>query len=289
MAEVMAKKESRELGSGKKRKARGRSARKPQQAYGFDVEFSSCATRIVMRDVLANNDYDIALFSRVGLHCYNFQQGTNYKFLSWEKYNTRFTSNYDFYITFEAMDPVRNSVVSFQTLFSDVGRVVADTYVIDMWRTFACRLRGGNKALEDEWDVDKVIDQFYTGPMPKWLSDDGLASHNKKYYVVQESELHENDWLHAFMELAFSSKANRGLVASPPLEINKVVVETKEDYIIEAREKLKAENAIFYICYKYKGVSSEGFAGDHQSIVRKTMDGRPGHMSLEVASQITKR
>lgn len=75
------------------------------------------------------------------------------------------------------------------------------------------------------------------------------------------------------------------MTTSPPLEIYKVVVETKEDYTTEAREKLHAENAIFYISYKYRGVSTSGIAGDHKAIIRKTMDGVPEHMGLEVASE----
>ncbi|XP_019095903.1 PREDICTED: UPF0725 protein At4g29550-like [Camelina sativa] len=126
------------------------------------------------------------------------------------------------------------------------------------------------------------MDTFYTRPMPKWLSDEALASDNKKYYVVQEADLHENDWLHLFTEMAFFSIARAD---SPPLEINKVVVETKEDYITEAREKLHAKNAIFYISYKYKGDPSIGFTGDHRAIIRKTTDGEPEHMSFEFASE----
>lgn len=56
--------------------------------------------------------------------------------------------------------------------------------------------------------------------------------------MVQESEVHENDWLHIFMEITFLSKANREWVAYPPLEINKVIVETKDEYMIEACQKL---------------------------------------------------
>ena len=79
-----------------------------------------------------------------------------------------------------------------------------------------------------------------------------------------------------------------------PLELNKVVVETLEDYTTEAREKLKADNAIFYISYKCStdpfSVTLSGYphlsttlAGDHLAVVRKTMDGKPEHMSLEVS------
>lgn len=67
-----------------------------------------------------------------------------------------------------------------------------------------------------------------------------------------------------------------------PLEVKNVVVETFED---EPRDKLMANNAIFYLSYKCcADACSTPLAGDHLSIVRKTMDGKkPGHMSLEVA------
>ena len=68
-----------------------------------------------------------------------------------------------------------------------------------------------------------------------------------------------------------------------PLELNSVVVETLEDYTTEPSEKLKADNAIFYISYKCCSDPSTPLAGDHRAVVRKTMDGKPGHMCLEVA------
>ncbi|CAL9244757.1 unnamed protein product [Arabidopsis halleri] len=227
---------------------------------GFDFDFGS-DFRIIKPPLYG--DYDLTLYARLGLYCYNFQKGTNIKFKSWEKYNTMYTSYLDYYITLEAMDPTSKSAFSFQTLFR-------------------LTVRSGNKPVNDYWDRDKAMDPFYTGVMPQWLSDEALATDNKKYYVVQESELHENEWLHLFIEIAFYSKVK----TNPELvEINEVVVETKEDYITEAREKLHAENAILYISYKYTGVSSSGLAGDHKAIIRKTMDGITEHMSLEVASE----
>ncbi|OAO95937.1 hypothetical protein AXX17_AT5G63390 [Arabidopsis thaliana] len=61
----------------------------------------------------------------------------------------------------------------------------------------------------------------------------------------------------------------------------------------EAREKLHAVNAIFYISYKCTGFPADhkpitwrsDFVGDHKAVIRKTMDGIPGHMSLEIAAK----
>ncbi|KAL1210596.1 hypothetical protein V5N11_006913 [Cardamine amara subsp. amara] len=174
------------------------------------------------------------------------------------------------------MDPACQRVLPFQTMVSDFGYGEG----IIKWRSLASRLKC-NETVNDYWD-DTEIDAFYKGAMPKWLFH--VDAHNKKYYVVQESELLENDWLHLFAEIALYSKSNRNLDAPPLLEMKNVVIETKEEYTTEAREKLQADNAIFYISFKYNGDPSTGWgAGDHNAIIRKTMDGGLGHMSLEVA------
>ncbi|VVB10855.1 unnamed protein product [Arabis nemorensis] len=276
--------------SKRKRKGKGKTKRpeeprrstKSELAYGFDYDIST-SKKVKSR---WGDKYNIALYGRLGLHCYNFQKGTNYRFVRWQKYSTALTADVDYYITLEAMDPARpktvfghcDSVFSFQTMLSDAGRTDG---IYITWTTLAARGKC-KEALDDEFDED-TIDDFYKSGVLKWLSDEAMAGDNKKYYVVQESELRENDWLQLFMEIGFFSKAKRRLGASPPLEIKKVVIETNEEYITEAREKLKAKNAIYYISYKYIGDPSSVWAGDHKSILRKTMDGKPGHMCLEVA------
>ncbi|RID77878.1 hypothetical protein BRARA_A00750 [Brassica rapa] len=243
-------------------------------ADGFDVN-NSCYPSILVKSTWGD-DYDIALYGRLGLHCHNFQKGTNFKFVRWEKFSVISTA-YDYvYVTLDAKDPVSDSVFSFQTLLNEDSS--PDCPV--MWSTLACRIKCDG-AVGERWD-DTTVDDFYKGAMPKWLSDEELASDNKKYYVVQESELQENDWLYLFTEIAFYSKTKNVLTASPPLEIEKVVVVTKED-TEEGHEKLKAQNAIFYVCYKYNGDYSE-WARDHKAVIRKTMDGKPGHMYLEVVA-----
>lgn len=110
--------------------------RKSQQAYGFDYGFDF--TGIVTPPV--STDYDVTLYAKLGLYCYNFQKGTNLKFVRWEKYNTSTGTAYiDNYITLEAMDPSCNSVFSFQTVFSAAGCYNQDTYHVQDWRVLACR------------------------------------------------------------------------------------------------------------------------------------------------------
>ncbi|CAH2077534.1 unnamed protein product [Thlaspi arvense] len=155
--------------------------------------------------------YDIALYGRLGLHCHNLHKGTNFKFRRWEKYCAMTMAAYvDFYLT--ATDPATGSVFSLQTLLSDIGRRPAAHGIRISWMTLA-----------------SIIKYTCMGSVLN----------------VQESELRENDWLQLLLEIAFFSKANRRLRASLPLEMKKVVVENREEYTTEAREKLKADNAIF--------------------------------------------
>ncbi|CAF2239295.1 unnamed protein product [Brassica napus] len=165
--------------------------------------------------------------------------GTNLKFKCLEKHNVRLTGRVNFYITLEATDPATGSVCSFQTLFSDFGSCLSLGARIT-WVTLALRFLN-TQPIDDVWDEDTPgINEFYKVPMPKWFSDEAL----EKYYVVPESELHDNDWLQLLMEVAFFSKADRCLDAYLPLELKNVVVETFEDYTTEPSEKLKADNAI---------------------------------------------
>ncbi|KAH0894119.1 hypothetical protein HID58_056548 [Brassica napus] len=275
-----------------------------QLAFGFDVNYNKqLPPRLVLVPCTWSKNYVIGLYGRIGLQCYNLQKGTNLKFKHLEKHSTELTGYFSYYITLEATDPATGSVCSFQTQFSDAGsRISLGTRIT--WFTIASRIkqirkissysiRTGpalfkhttNEPVDDEWEEEDTpgIHELYKGPIPKWFSDEARERDSKKYYVVPESELHDNDWLQLLMEVAFFSKADRRLDAYLPLELNSVVVETLEDYTTEPSEKLKADNAIFYISYKCCSDPSTPLAGDHRAVVRKTMDGKPGHMCLEVA------
>ncbi|KAG5390014.1 hypothetical protein IGI04_031555 [Brassica rapa subsp. trilocularis] len=251
-----------------------------EKAYGFDLYYNDGPPTLVPSTWSKN--YGIGLYGRIGLQCYNLQKGTNLKFKRLEKHSTKDTSFFSLYITLEATDPATGSVCSFQTQFGDAGRRLSLGARIT-WFALASRIKQiYNQPIDDVWDEDTPgINEFYKVPMPKWFSDEAL----EKYYVVPESELHDNDWLQLLMEVAFFSKADRCLDAYLPLELNSVVVETLEDYTTAPSEKLKADNAIFYISYKCCSDPSTPLAGDHRAVVRKTMDGKPGHMCLEIVAE----
>lgn len=67
-----------------------------------------------------------------------------------------------------------------------------------------------------------------------------------------------------------------------PLKIKKVIMQTRESGEEPPNLKLKANNAIFFMSFKCNGDDPSGEPRDYQAMVRKTMDGKPGHIRLEV-------
>ena len=108
------------------------------------------------------------------------------------------------------------------------------------------------------------------------------------YFVVsqvQDSDVLENDWLNLYAEVAmYTLKENDMSLFESwlPLEIKKVVVQTFED--VKSNEKLKAGNAIFYFSFKNLNAPPHGLCQDHRVIIRRSTDGLPGHICLDINS-----
>ncbi|WZZ24533.1 hypothetical protein YC2023_007934 [Brassica napus] len=103
---------------------------------------------------------------------------------------------------------------------------------------------------------------------------------------VQDSDMLENDWLNLYAEVAmYALQENDSMSLFEswlPLEIKKVVVQTFEE--VKSKEKLKAANAIFYFSFKNLNAPTHGLCQDHRVIVRRSTDGLPGHICLDINS-----
>ncbi|CAA7012896.1 unnamed protein product [Microthlaspi erraticum] len=222
--------------------------------------------------------------SDVGLHCYNIDKGTNLEFIMVKKVNAEIGSLFNFYITLEAMDPcAKNSVVTFQTSVTDAmlkNKARLRTF------TNICRIKPQAPGTGEEvwrWypDVD-VVDDYYKGDLPDWLQDGALAGEEKlQLYEVKEWELRDNNtWLQLYAEFALFSAWGTNLSAYLPFEIKSVVVRTREN--VASSMKLKSRNAIFYMSFTARG------GPECRGIIRRTSDGRPGHLFLEAMCWIKK-
>ncbi|KAF3592187.1 hypothetical protein DY000_02027509 [Brassica cretica] len=262
------------------------------ESDGFDVDYFYLpyGGELVPHLVEDKYDYpyDIGLFSRLGLHCYNLEKGTSLKLAAINKYNDElmFTRCLYYYITLDAIDTSSNSLCNFQTcVFKDFlpeqASFLAQTEISRL------KIPSGPRSTfsgpERRWKEDGV-DDSYKGKMPKWFTKDEMAAISNKgqFYELQESDLQGHEWLHMYAEFAFHYKwmaHESNLRPFLPLEIKKVIIQTKEES--QPCMKLKANNAIFYIIFKGNGDPS-GAPVEYQAVVRKTMDGSPGHICLEV-------
>ncbi|XP_023634578.1 LOW QUALITY PROTEIN: UPF0725 protein At4g29550 [Capsella rubella] len=227
-------------------------------------------------------DDTVGICTRVGLHWYNLHKGSNLQLVHVDKYISRFCALMTYHITAQAIDPANDSRFTFQTCVTSSKckndedlRIVAEV----------CRIKPKIQGTGDEiklWD-DEAIDDLYKGNLSEWVALDALmsSSEHDQFYEMQESDIREHNWLNLYTEAAFYSLW-QGHVASlescVPLQIKKVIVQTRE--AVESKEKLKAGNATFYICFR--GLNPpHGSPQDHRAIVRRTVDGIPGHVCLE--------
>ncbi|XP_024007265.1 UPF0725 protein At3g25080-like isoform X2 [Eutrema salsugineum] len=107
-----------------------------------------------------------------------------------------------------------------------------------------------------------------------------------RFYVVQESELKDNDWIRLYMELAFvtTNRKDDDNHKLSELEIVKVVVEARNKKLKGAINKLKgAINANIYIEYTQDLGESRR---KYRTKIRRVFDVRTGLLNLVGDDQV---
>ncbi|CAH8267434.1 unnamed protein product [Arabidopsis lyrata] len=223
--------------------------RQVTESLGFDIDgnvrIPSCGISPVFLGANESPHSEISLYGRLGVHCFNIDKEGKLKYMRIPKYNIQFP---------KAMNGEHLRV-----------------------STGICRIKPetpeGDICLVDE----EAIDKFYKGVMPNFVSKEGAVNDKLRFYEVQEQDICANDWLRLYTEFALFSfwRYNEdGFESCLPVEIKKIIVETCETHR-EPRLKLKSSNAIFHINFSAKSC-------DYKSVVRRTTDGKPGHIVLEI-------
>ncbi|KAJ0251618.1 UPF0725 protein [Hirschfeldia incana] len=274
--------------------------RQIEESDGFDVEYFPHG---VWGGLVPNETKDgyyspfyTYLYSKLGIHCYNLQKGTKLELTRIHKYITN-QGYYPpaFYITLDAVDTTRrNNTTTPCTFQTCVVEFPTPEWGYFSVKTEISRLKVPNGTRSATYDVcferrwrDEAIDDFYRGKMPNWLTKDELAAATDKgqYYELQESDLLENEWLQLYAEFAFHVRwrGHGGLPPFLPLKIKKVIVQTLESGEDPPHLKLKSNNAIFYMSFRASNGDPTGMQPvEYGAMIRKTMDGKPGHIGLEV-------
>ncbi|CAL9247701.1 unnamed protein product [Arabidopsis halleri] len=255
--------------------------RQVKESLGFDIDMNLRIPSYGIAPHEIGDDceppHNVALYGRLGVHCFNFEKGRNLRFIRIPKYNSQIHQTESYSITVEVEDLADCSPHIFQTLVTRLFPKNGEGLRVF---TGICRLKPATPGKGDAYAIldEEVIDGFYRGDMPDFVSE-AIADDELRFYEVQEQDICENDWLRLYTEFALFSFwwfNEDGYEWSLPVEINKIVVETSETHR-EPCLKLKSSNAIFHINFSAKG-------RDYRSVVRRSTDGKTGHILLEVKS-----
>ncbi|XP_010514802.1 PREDICTED: UPF0725 protein At3g44770 isoform X2 [Camelina sativa] len=257
--------------------------RQVDESMGFDIDGNVRIPAYGLSPVFLGDDRkpgsEVSLYGRLGVHCFNFEQGRKLQYVRIPKYNIQLPYAMSYHITVEVKDLADDDDSpdhTFQTLatrfFSKYGEDLRVSTVF-------CRIKPDTPAEEHISLLDNhAVDKFYKGCMPNFVSEAGADDDDDKlrFYEVQEHWMY--DWLLLYTEFAlfcfWRDNEDGGFESCLPVEIKKIVVETCETHT-EPRLKLKSSNAIFHINFSAKSRL-------YKSVVRRTMDGISGHMVLEI-------
>ncbi|KAL0683566.1 hypothetical protein Bca4012_050414 [Brassica carinata] len=192
------------------------------------------------------------LCAKIGLHCYNLENGTNF-----ERLGVPEVAEHTGVLTLDACDPARDCLCKFET------KVWYPTEKKDCFHviTSRCRILPPPPPEEEEKEESGFdtlsVDELFKGNMPDWLPGDSKLH----YYEMKESEVEQaKEWLLLYAELAWYTKKQTDpfmFEYGKPLELRKITVQTKE--VVDSMKNVKLDNAVFYISFRTRcGVVCKG-------------------------------
>ncbi|CAN8291041.1 unnamed protein product [Cochlearia groenlandica] len=221
------------------------------------------------------------LYAMAGLHCYNMLMGTHLEYASLLKYNKTMNCVASYFLTLVAQDlSSQSGKINFQVRVDEkkygvlnmtvsIARPKDEEVKVTTKKSFIPHFHGEAKA-----------DDFYKGKLPPWPSVNDFND-QKRFYLVKNPELADNDWIALYMELALcvdDIKITERMLSQ--LKILKVAIETKEE-VQPPNERLKAKCANVYITFKGLAKGSIGKDVERNVIVRRVIDERTGYLTLK--------
>uniref|UniRef100_A0A0D3AR06 Uncharacterized protein n=1 Tax=Brassica oleracea var. oleracea TaxID=109376 RepID=A0A0D3AR06_BRAOL len=163
------------------------------------------------------------LCAKIGLHCYNLENGTNF-----ERLGVPEVAEHTGVLTLDACDPARDCLCKFET------KVWYPTEKKDCFHVITSRCRTlppppPEEEKKEESGFDTLsVDELFKGNMPDWLPGDSKLH----YYEMKESEVEQaKEWLLLYAELAWYTKKQTDpfmFEYGKPFELRKITVQTKE-------------------------------------------------------------
>ncbi|CAA7026575.1 unnamed protein product [Microthlaspi erraticum] len=269
---------------------RARSWLKVAESDGFDIEDDSICHRTIRMSSYSNpewfkDDSKVILYAKAGLHRYNILKGTRLELSAVMKFNKTMNCVSSYYITLVARDldaAAGSKEETFQVRVDEQSFGKLDMTVSVARRKDEIGTTENKIPFTPHFHCDGVPDGFYKGELPKWPSNNALKN-RKRFYVVNDSEIQDNDWIRLYLELAVCVDSNGRATKADlaKLQITKVAIETIEE-VDPPSERLKAKSANFYITYKgwFNRQIEEGGEMERKAIIRRVLNEEIGYFTL---------
>ncbi|XP_020870004.1 UPF0725 protein EMB2204 [Arabidopsis lyrata subsp. lyrata] len=213
----------------------------------------------------------VKFYAMVGLHRYNLLEGKNLQLDTLKSFNMRINCGASsYYITLAARVPDSGLQQIFQVLVHEerLGSLDVTCTVARPRVTTSEPFLGRHSEL--------AYDYMDNDELPNWPSEIAFND-RKRFHLVKESELRDNDWIRLYLELTLVAH-DRSLTVHylSKLEIVQVVIEDVEP----PNASLNTKTTFVYITYKDLAKARIGEPVDRKAIVRRIINMSTGILRL---------
>ncbi|CAF1924240.1 UPF0725 protein EMB2204-like [Brassica napus] len=204
-----------------------------------------------------SNKAFVKVYAQLGLHRYNFLEGTNYRFSLLQSYNRGMTSGAArYYLSLFADCPDSGRTLPFHALVSEnrIGRLDISVHI------------ARPRCSEEQ---PRLCRPTYTcSPLPRWPSSEMFAQ--RRFYTLNEHELRNTDWVRLYLDLAHST-CDRGMTDSQLSDfyIEQVAIRSLSD---ADPPRLDSKSVVVYMVYKDLAKDRLGEPCYRKAIIRRVYD-----------------
>nr|VDD55618.1 unnamed protein product [Brassica oleracea] len=226
----------------------------------------------------------VKLYAKLGLHRYNWLEGTNFELVSIMKFNMCGAAS-PYYITLVVRLPSSGLQQIFQVLVEEERLGILDlTCPISRSQGTESSKNESTPFLRPHSEPVSATYQDrllgWTKSVIPWPSSEIGFSDTKRFYMLNESEL-QCDWISLYVELAICD-SHRWITAKDlsnfELEIVQVAIESLDD---KDPPSLKSKADVIYTSYKDLAKGRTGEPYHCQAVVRRVINKATGTLSIQ--------
>ncbi|CAF2260782.1 unnamed protein product [Brassica rapa] len=251
----------------------------PPRRGGYGLAHVDCVGRRAY-----TNDALVKLYAKLGLHRYNWLEGTNFELDSLMQFNMRSAAS-PYYMTLVARLPSSGLQQIFQVLVEEERLGILDlTCPISRPQGTETSKKESTPFLRPHSEPvstnyqDRLLGWTRNKSAIPWPS--AFSDTKQRFYMLNESEL-QCDWISLYVKLAICTshrKTTAEELNNFELEIVQVAIESLDD---KEPPSLKSKAAVIYVAYKNLAKARTGEHYHYQAVVRRVIDQTMGTLSIQ--------